>query len=243
MFQRAPSRLAHQREGLGQQVVERLAVASPLAQSRRRARAAHESWSSSISGSKRLIAATRFSKALKLARLAHAKRALEDLGHPISLATGQCPSGAAGARRGGPDRRPPRGSNHRRRVLAGHRAWAPAREARASRRRRRLSRWRLTWRARSSAHRLTEWARSREASCARSVTPFRCRVDLGDLGVGDRGVALLAQLDLQLGQLRDLARDLLEAPLDVLAHLLRHLHVASLDRDPHGHLLGSGSGH
>src|SRR5215208_3527327 len=48
--------------------------------------------------------------------------------------------------------------------------------ARCSRRLRRLSRWRLTWRPSSSATRLTEWLRSREASLARRVTPLRCSV-------------------------------------------------------------------
>ena len=48
--------------------------------------------------------------------------------------------------------------------------------ARDSRRLRRLSRWRLTWRVNSSATRLIECRRSGEASLARNVTPLRYSV-------------------------------------------------------------------
>ena len=63
---RAPRRLAGQREGLGQQVVERLAASAPARAGRRPPARSSASSSSSISGSIRLIASARFSYSLNL---------------------------------------------------------------------------------------------------------------------------------------------------------------------------------
>ena len=56
---------------------------------------------------------------------------------------------------------------------------------------------------------------------------------LGDVAVGDRGVALLAQLDLERGELGDLAPDPGEALRDVLSKLVGDLDVAAPDLDSH----------
>src|SRR5215213_380957 len=56
---------------------------------------------------------------------------------------------------------------------------------------------------------------------------------LGDLSLGDRRVALLAQLDLELSQLGHLTRDRSEASLDVLSESVADWGVPSLDRDAH----------
>ena len=63
LAERPPAGLAHQRERLGQQVVERLAVAGPLAELVGLGRSSASS-SSSISGSIRLIDSTRPSYSL-----------------------------------------------------------------------------------------------------------------------------------------------------------------------------------
>src|SRR5215203_5152785 len=62
-------------------------------------------------------------------------------------------------------------------------------------------------------------------------------VGLGDAGLADRGVLLLRELDVERGELRHLAADLLEALLDLLANLVRDLEVATLHTDPHLALL------
>src|SRR6185312_276792 len=56
---------------------------------------------------------------------------------------------------------------------------------------------------------------------------------LRDVAIGDRRVALLAQLDLELGQLGDLALDRAKALLDVLPQAVGDRGVPSLDRDAH----------
>src|SRR5436190_6392219 len=60
---------------------------------------------------------------------------------------------------------------------------------------------------------------------------------LGDLAVLDRGVALLAQLDVHHGERRDLASHLLAALLDALPQLVSDDNVAPLHLDAHTALL------
>ena len=103
----------------------------------------------------------------------------------------------------------------------------------APRRLRRLSRWRLTWTAISSAHRLIECTISREASCARSVTPLRCSVTSATWQSAIAGLRSSIELDLELGQLGHLLGHLAEALLDVLPHVIRDGDVSTLDLDPH----------
>src|SRR5689334_11067914 len=57
---------------------------------------------------------------------------------------------------------------------------------------------------------------------------------LGDLAVGDGGIALLAELQLELRELGDLTGDLSEALLDVVPKAVADVGVPSLDRDAHG---------
>ena len=150
--------LAHEREGLGQQVVERLALA-------RRARAGVgvraqlvvlEQLELGLPG---VDAVDALGVLLELLALAQPQGAIEDR-HDVKG------SGApAGRRATSAGSCPPAG--------LGRRQLRAAAAARCSRRLRRLSRWRLTWRASSSATRLIEWSRSRDASFARSVTPLR----------------------------------------------------------------------
>ena len=132
----------------------------------------------------------------------------------------------------GPARRP--GASHRPGARPPRPRAGTAAAARCSRRLRRLSRWRLTWRPSSSATRLTEWLRSREASLARSVTPLRCRVASATWFSGLAGLRSLADLDLEHRQLAHLLGDLLEAARDVLAQLVGDRKVAPLDLDLHG---------
>src|SRR5581483_5962687 len=56
---------------------------------------------------------------------------------------------------------------------------------------------------------------------------------LGDVAVRDRGVALLGELDLDLGLVGELLLELPELPLGVLADRLGDLHVLSLHLKPH----------
>src|SRR5262249_13840277 len=58
-------------------------------------------------------------------------------------------------------------------------------------------------------------------------------------GLANRGVLLLAQLDVDLSQLGDLPADLLEALLDLLAHFVRYVDAPTLDCDSHPALLMS----
>ena len=109
--------------------------------------------------------------------------------------------GRAGPR--GYDR--PAAGRPRRRPAA---AAASAAAARCSRRLRRLSRCRLTWRPSSSATRLIEWLRSRDASLRAQRDALEVQRRLGHLGLRVGRVALLADLDLEHGQLGDLLGDL-----------------------------------
>ena len=104
---------------------------------------------------------------------------------------------------------------------------------RAAQRRRRFSRWRFTWRRMSSAISWIECSISGAASCARSVDPLQVQRGLGDAVVGDRGVSLLGQLDLELRVLRHLLANAGESLLDRLPKIVGHLHVPPLDLDPH----------
>src|ERR1700759_3759131 len=56
---------------------------------------------------------------------------------------------------------------------------------------------------------------------------------LGDLRIGDRRIALLEELHLELGQLGHLTRALAEALGDVLPQVIGNGHVAALDLDAH----------
>ena len=90
-------------------------------------------------------------------------------------------------------------------------ASAAAAARRASRRLRRLSRWRLTWRVkliRAQVDRVQHLAR-RVPRAERDA--LEMERGLRHLGFGDRRVALLGELHLQLGELRNLPRDLSES--------------------------------
>src|SRR5215212_1363651 len=63
--------------------------------------------------------------------------------------------------------------------------------------------------------------------------PLAVERGLGDLAVGDRRVALLAQLDLELSELGNLACDRPEAAIDMVPQSVGDRGVPSLDRDAH----------
>src|SRR5579862_1863289 len=63
--------------------------------------------------------------------------------------------------------------------------------------------------------------------------PLEVKGRLRDLRFGDRWVALLEQLDLELGELRYLLGDLPESLDDVLPRVIRDGQIPALDLDPH----------
>src|SRR5436190_9276840 len=63
--------------------------------------------------------------------------------------------------------------------------------------------------------------------------PLQMQGGLCHLAVGDRGIPLLGQLDLEYGELGDLLADPREALLDVSAKLVGDLRVPSPDLNPH----------
>src|SRR4051794_28931068 len=65
---------------------------------------------------------------------------------------------------------------------------------------------------------------------------------LGDLPVGDGRIALLPDLHLEAGEVRDLLAHLGEALLNVLPQLVADGAVAALDVDPHRQSSFAGSG-
>jgi len=66
--------------------------------------------------------------------------------------------------------------------------------------------------------------------------PLEVQRGVYDLRIGDRRVALVGELELQLSQRRDLTRDLLEAALCMLTQVGRDWAVAALDLDAHSGL-------
>src|SRR5215207_6098577 len=170
---RAAGGLAHDRERLGEQVVQRFAVARALAEG--------------VGLGAHLAVVEQLELGLPGVDAVDALRVLLEL-----LAFAQ-PESAIEERHGSEDRGPrsPLGPRVAHRTGCRYQAAAaspgpsstpvdpeltsptPGVAARCSRRRRRLSRCRLTWRASSSEIRLIECLRSREDSRARSVVPFR----------------------------------------------------------------------
>ena len=167
---RPPGGLAAQRERLGKQVVERLAVSRALAKLVRLAADLGVLEQLHL----RLVAVDRRHPALvflELAPLAKAEGAIyESLGHgPLRVPTGRGPSGLC--------RAPGAGSSGETRRVSG--------------RLRRFSLWRLTCRRMSSATSWMEWSISGDASLRAKRHPLQMERRLDDLAVGDAGFLLL----------------------------------------------------
>ena len=221
--------LAHDGEGLGQEVVERLAVAGALAQR--------------VGVRAQLVVVEQLELGLPLVDALDALRVLLEL-----LAFAQ-PEGAVEDRHGSEDRGPrgPAGGPRRRTGVATRRRRLPGPSASGARPGvgglaprapragpRRLSRWRLTWRASSSEIRLIECLRSREASRARSVVPLRWSVASATWLSGLAGLRSSHSSTSSTASSRHLLADLLEAARHALAQLVGDRKVASLDLDLHG---------
>ena len=130
--------------------------------------------------------------ALELLGLAHPQGAIED--RHSAKDRGCRRSSRRAAQTAG---RVPRRLRVRPRAAAA--ATVPRRAARGALRR--LSRWRLTWRASSSAIRLIECLMSREELRRAQGDALEVEGRLGDVGLRVGGVALLGELDLEHGQL------------------------------------------
>ena len=98
---------------------------------------------------------------------------------------------------------------------------------------RRFSRCFLTWRRMSSASSWIVWAISRRRLVRMQGHALQPQRRLGDLVVGDRGVALFGELDLERRQFRDLLADPAEPLVDVTPQLLVDLDVAAAYLDSH----------
>ena len=218
LAERALGGLAREREALEQQVVERLARERALAQ-RVVARAQLLVGVELQLGLEVVDPRDVLLELLELLALAHAQGPVEDR-HRAETSNAEL---------GGPDaaaRSVARQYLDRvRRAACAAPGPSPAATTRgvarlASRRLRRFSRWRLTWRARSSAARLSEWRHVLRRLARAQGDALEVQRDLGHLGVADRGIALLDQLDLHVRELRDLPRDLGELLVHPLPELV-----------------------